>query len=109
MSACNSPTVFSQFPQVRTFEAFSRQGNIIGLSIMCKQFIQLIHAIREDEDGQVVYKSGSSPKTIPEKQMLYEIFTGLETRIEVEERQFQLHRVISIHQVKRQETRSSDQ
>jgi len=70
---------FSQFPKVRTLEAFARQGNYVGLAIMCKRFVLVINSLSDKGDDKV-YHSGSKPKCKPEKTIYMQYFQilGLE-------------------------------
>ena len=83
---------YSQFPKVRTLEAFARQGNYIGLAIMCKRMVLTVGTNTKYQSSHV-YRSGSTPKIIAEKVKIYEIFTLLRTSHVTPLWQFKKYRV----------------
>ena len=83
---------YAQFPHVRTLEAFARQGNYIGLAIMCKRRI-LSFAASTKFDADNVYRSGTTPKILLEKTKIYEMFTLLATSYVIPLRVFEKNRV----------------
>ena len=83
---------YSQFPKVRTLEAFARQGNYIGLAIMCKRMVLSVGTNTKYQSSHV-YRSGSTPKIIAEKVKIYEIFTLLRTSHVTPLRRFKKDRV----------------
>ena len=70
--------IYAQFPHVRTLKAFARQGNYIGLAIMCKRMV-LSFAANTSFYADHVYISGNTPKILLEKTKISEIFALLAT------------------------------
>ena len=86
---------YAQFPKVRTLEAFARQGNYIGLAVMCKRMVLCISSHTSFKASHV-YQSGSTPKLIKECTKVYEILTMLETSVITCGREFEKNRVWNV-------------
>ena len=78
---------YAQFPKVCTLKAFAKQGNYIGLAIMCKRMVLEINSF-SSYSSKNVYRSGSTPRRVAERTMVYEIFTHLKASVECPLRQF---------------------
>ena len=60
--------------------AFAKQGNYVGLAIMCKRFVLLVNRVCSNEKERVC-KSGSSPKDYIDRKLICEIFIRMRTFI----------------------------
>jgi hypothetical protein len=71
---------FLNFPSVRTLEGMSHQGNIIGMTLCCKQFLETVYLAGTITE-RVVYRSGNGAKGDGQKESKYiwevvELFLG---------------------------------
>ena len=65
----------SQFPKMRSRASFAKQANQVGSEKMCKIFIVMLSGLATQVDVTTTYRSGTAPKTIPEKKLIYELFS----------------------------------
>ena len=47
------------------------QGNYVGVAIMCKHFVLTVNTLRKETE-EVVYRSGTIPKTLAEDNLIHE-------------------------------------
>ena len=78
---------FAQCPVPRTIVSFACQGNYIGMAKKCKHSILALHS-KKTEITQAVYRSGSKPKCVAEKRLVYETLALLNTVVYISGRTF---------------------
>ena len=61
---------YTQFPMVRTLEAIPKQSMYIGIAILCKRMLLIFHNLKGVDVEATVYRSGSSPRSVAERQMI---------------------------------------
>ena len=82
---------YAQFPMVRTLEAFAKQSMYIGIAIMCKRMLLTLHNLNGVDVEAKVYRSGSSPRCLAERKMIYEVFGLLKTSQVISQRRYKKH------------------